>query len=159
MTYDQSRGPSLSARLGMTATASPKLTDHIMYRAHFVRHLLELVEREGLRAIGKRFFRFAMHFDHQTIGADRNSGTSQRRNHVVFAGAVRGINDYRQMRNPSYRRHGSKIEGVAGVLSEGADTAFAKNDLVIAFRHNVLGRKQPFLQRRGHPSLEQHRQL
>ena len=46
-----------------------------MDRAYFVRHLLELVEREGLRPIGKRFFRLAMHFNHQTICADRNSGT------------------------------------------------------------------------------------
>ena len=30
-----------------------------MDRAHFVRHLLELVEREGLRTIGKRFFRLS----------------------------------------------------------------------------------------------------
>ena len=59
-----------------------------MDRAHFVRHLLELVEREGLRAIRKRFFRLGMHFNHQSIGADRNSGARQRGDHVVSAGSM-----------------------------------------------------------------------
>ena len=63
------------------------------------------------------------------------------------------------MGNTSYCRHGREIERVAGVLGEGTDAAFAQNDVVIAFRHNVFGRKQPFLQGRRHPTLEQHRQL
>jgi hypothetical protein len=63
------------------------------------------------------------------------------------------------MRDTSHRRHGREIESVAGVLGKRADPTFAKNDLVIAFRHDVFGREQPFLQGRGHPTLEQHRQL
>ena len=59
-----------------------ELADHFVNRPHFIRHLLKLIEREGLRAVRKRFLRFTVHFDHQAIGSDSNAGAGERCDHV-----------------------------------------------------------------------------
>ena len=58
-----------------------ELGDHFVNRSHFIRHLLKLAEREGLRAVGKRFLRLTVHFDHQAIGPNRNAGACKGRDH------------------------------------------------------------------------------
>src|SRR4029077_3167220 len=54
--------------------------------------------------------------------------------------------------------HRRKIECVPRVLRECAHAAFAEYHAVIAFRHDVLRREQPFLERCSHAALQQHRQ-
>ena len=49
----------------------------------------------------------------------------------------------------------AKIERVAGVIGEGAHTALAEDDVVIALAHNVLGGHQEFFQRRRDAALQQ----
>ena len=69
------------------------------------------------------------------------------------------IDDYRQVGNTANRWHGREIERVPGMLGESANTSLAQDNVVIALRHDVLGREQPFLEGSRHPSLQQHRQL
>ncbi len=68
---------------------------------------------------------------------------------------MRGIDNHRQMRNAAHRRDGGEIERVARVLGKSADASFAQHDRVVAFRHNVLGGEQPFVEHRRHATLEQ----
>src|ERR1051326_944006 len=100
-----------------------------------------------------------MHFDHQAIGTDGNTGSGQRRNHVIFPSSVRGSNDNGQVRDPAHGGDGGEIEGITRVLSEGTDTTFAQNDLVVSFSHNVFRRQKPFFQGGGHAAFEQNWQL
>jgi len=62
--------------------------DYRMNRADFLYHLVVFVEREGLGAIGACQLRMIVHFDHQSVGSDSNSGAGQRPHHIAFASPV-----------------------------------------------------------------------
>ena len=98
-------------------------------------------------------------FDHETICSDCHGGPSERRDHVRIPAGVRRIDDHRQMRNATNGWHGGQIERVTRVLGKRAHTSLAQDHIVIAFRHNVFGREQPFLKRCSHSALQQHGQL
>src|SRR5207237_10001760 len=70
------------------------LANYVVNGADFFGHLLELVERERLRSVRERFLWPAVHFDHQAVGAYRDTRPRQGRNHVIFSGAVRCVHDY-----------------------------------------------------------------
>src|SRR5438128_12420018 len=91
--------------------------------------------------------------------ANRNHSTGERSHHISCTGAMRGIHDYRQMRNAANRRYRGKVERVTCVLRECAHTSLAKDDVIVAFRHDVFGCEQPFLERCSHPTLQQHGHL
>src|SRR5262249_26652314 len=62
------------------------------------------------------------------------------------------------MRNAPDRWHRCEIECISRMLRECTNTAFAKDDIVIAFSHDVLRCEQPFLECCSHSTLQQHRQ-
>src|SRR5438132_11748529 len=62
---------------------SAVLRDHLVDRAHFLHHSLIFIERKRLRAVGKRFVRPRMHFHHDAIGGDRDTGARQWCHHIV----------------------------------------------------------------------------
>ena len=97
-------------------------------------------------------------FHHESVCAGCHAGSCERRDHICRAGAVRRINDHRQMRNSPDRRHRSKIERVPRMLRERANTAFAEDHVVIALSHDVFRCEQPFLERCSHSAFQQHRQ-
>ena len=53
--------------------------------------------------------------------------------------------------------HSGEVEGVAGVLLEGADAALAEDDLLVAARHDILGAHDPLFDGVAQAALEQHR--
>ena len=55
------------------------------------------------------------------------------------------------------RGDGAEVERVARVGLEGADAAFAEENVGIAVRQDVLGRQQPFLDLHAEAALEQDR--
>src|SRR2546421_2238521 len=62
------------------------------------------------------------------------------------------------MREPPNGWHGRKVERVARVLRESANTALAEDHVVVAFAHDVLGGEQPFVERGGESALQEHGQ-
>src|SRR5439155_10602768 len=100
-----------------------------------------------------------VNFDHKTVRSDCYPGTREGCDHVCGTGAMRGIDDDRQMRNAPNRRHRCEVERVTRMLRECANASLAKYDIVVALSHDVLGCEQPFLECCSHPALQQHGQL
>ena len=66
-----------------------------------------------------------------------------------------GIDDNGQMRQFMEHRHGREIEGIARIIREGTDAAFAEDDALVAAGHDVFGGHEEFLQRVGEAALEE----
>src|SRR5216684_582417 len=103
-----------------------------MDRAHFADQLFILLGSQGLGPIGKRMIGLVMNFNDQAISANGHTRTSQRRHHIVLASSMRRINEHGKVRNTADRWDRRQVHGVSCVLSKGSNTAFAKNDLVVA---------------------------
>ena len=54
-----------------------------------------------------------------------------------------------------HRGNDAQVEGVAGVVDEGADAAFAEDDLVVALGHDVFGGHQKLVEGGRHAAFEQ----
>ena len=108
---------------------------------HLFNELLVLIESQSLRAIGQSLFRLIVYFNDQAIRAYGDAGAGQWNHHVVFPRPVRWIDDHGQVRDAPDSRDRREIECVACVLRERAHTALAKDHVVIAFGHDVLGRE------------------
>ena len=63
------------------------------------------------------------------------------------------------MRDPPDGGHRREIQGVARMQRESPYPALTQNHLVIPLRHDVLRGEQPFIERRGHATLQKDRQL
>ena len=125
-----------------------------------LRHqLIELIGEDRLRPVRQRFIRLMVNLDDESVGADGDGSAGERRDFVAFAGALAGIDNDRQMAEPLHRRNHAQIEGIAGMVGEGADAALAQQHVVVAFAHHVLGRHQEFFQGRRHAALHHHRNL
>ena len=61
-----------------------------------------------------------------------------------------------KMAEALHRGHNAEVERVAGVVGEGADSAFAESDVVVAFAHDVFRGHEEFFQRGRHAALQQH---
>ena len=72
---------------------------------------------------------------------------------------MRRVDDDGKMGDATHGGNSRQVQCVASVLRKGADAAFAQYDLIIAFRHDVLSRKQPLVQRSRKPAFEQHGQM
>jgi hypothetical protein len=88
---------------------------------------------------------------------DGDGGAGERHDQLALAGAVRRVDDDRQVRQRVHHRHGADVQGVAGGGLEGPDAALAQHDVEVAALGDVLGGHQPLLVRRGQPALEHHR--
>src|SRR6266404_1080304 len=69
-----------------------------------------------------------------------------------------GVNNHWQVCALAQDRHGGKIKCVARRRFKCANAAFAKDDTLVAFGHDVLGRSQPFVHRSHQTTLQQNRQ-
>ena len=68
-----------------------------------------------------------------------------------------GIDDDWQVALTFDGQDSAQVEGVAGIRFKSADTSFTKDDVVIAFRHDVFCRHEPFFDGRAQASLEEDR--
>src|SRR6266705_3330301 len=88
-----------------------------------------------------------MNFNHDTMRAYRARGPRQRRDPFAATGGMAWIDNYGQMCALAQHRHRGKIEGVACRSFERANAALTKDDAPVAFGHDVLSRRQPFIPR------------
>ena len=107
---------------------------------------VELVGINGLRAIGERFFRLVVHLNEDAIGANSNCSAGHGQHLVSLAGAVAGVDKDGQMAELLNGGNDAEVEGVAGVIGEGAHAAFAEDDLVVALAHDVFGGHQELVE-------------
>src|SRR4030042_506571 len=65
-----------------------------------------------------------------------------------------GVGDNGEVAYSLDRGNSAEVEGIPGVIREGADAPFAKNDASIAFGHDVFGGHEPFIDGGSHAALE-----
>jgi len=124
--------------------------------ANFGEEFGEFGGEDGLHAVGEGFFGLMVDFDEEAVGADGHGGTGERKNFVALAGAVAGIDHDGEMAAFVDGGDNGEVEGVAGEIGEGADTALAEDDIVVALAHDVFGSHEEFVERGGHAAFEQH---
>ena len=122
-------------------------------------HFLIFPKRERLRRIAQRDLGIVVHLHQHSVGARRDTRAGQRRDHVIFSGGVRRVHYHRQMRDTPDGGDRRQIEGVPRMQRKGPHPAFTQDHLIISLRHDVFRREKPFIERRGHAALQQHRQL
>ena len=122
-----------------------------------VHELAELGEGEALVAIGLGVGGIGMDLDDEAVGADRGAGEGHRSDQGAIPGAVRRVDDDRQVRLQPQDRHGREVERVARGGLEGADAALAEDHVRVARREDVLGGHEPLLDRRREAALQEHR--
>ena len=110
---------------------------------------------DGLHAVGESFFGLVVNFDEEAIGTDRDGGARKRQNFVTLAGAVAGIDKDRKVAAFFDGRNNGEIECVAREVGEGADSAFAEHDVVVAFGEDIFGGHEEFVESGGHAALEE----
>jgi len=117
----------------------------------------EFFGENGLHAVGEGFFGFVVNFDEEAIGASSDSGAGKRKNLVAFSGAVRGVDEDREMAAFLDGGNDGEIEGIAGEVGEGTDAAFAEHDVVVTFGKDIFGGHEKFVEGSGHAALEENR--
>src|SRR5580700_1625006 len=70
--------------------------------------------------------------------------------------AVAGIDDDGQMAAQLHRGDHAQVECIARVIAESAHAALAEDHVVISLGENIFGGHQKFVERSGHPALQQH---
>jgi hypothetical protein len=102
----------------------------------------EFIGEDGLHAVGEGFFGLVMDFDKEAVGANGYGGAGQREDFVALAGAVRRIDEDRQMAAFFYGGDYGEVEGVAGEIREGADATLAEHNVVVALGEDVFGTRR-----------------
>ena len=82
----------------------------------------------------------------------------QRFDQTPTARRVRGIENYRKMRELFETQRAAEIADVARVRIEAADATLAEHDIRIAFNENVLRGEQQLVERCRWPALEKNRE-
>jgi len=95
--------------------------------------------------------------DEKTVRTDGNGAPRQGDNIVAPAGGMGGVDDNGEVADGLDGGNGADIEGIPGIIREGADTPFAENDTGIAFRHDIFGGHEPFIDSGGEAALEENR--
>ena len=96
-----------------------------------------------------------MDLDDEAVGPAGGGGHGHRRDQAVDAGGVAGVHDDGQVGELVEHGHGGEVQGVAGVVVKGADAPLAKDDLLIAAGHDVLGAHQELFEGVGEAPLEE----
>ena len=94
-----------------------------------------------------------MHFYHDALGSGRNGRQSHRGHEFAPAGGMARVDENRQVRDALDVRHGREVQRVAGRVVEAAYAALAQDDLVVAFREDVLGRHEELFDGCGRAAL------
>ena len=123
--------------------------------AALVHELPEGGRRDRLGTVADGVFWVVVNLEDQGVGAGGDSGPGHRDDELRFAGAVRRIDDDRQVTLVVKIGHRGQRQGEPGVVLVGADAPLAEHDAGIAPVEDVLGGKQELLQGRAHPALQQ----
>src|SRR5882724_10047181 len=147
--------PSMDLRSAWISSLGHAAADGWGDDAELGHELIEAGRIERLRAVGERVVGIVVDFDEQAVGARGYRGASHCGNFVAPASAVRRIGNHREMRKLLDDGNGCDVERVASVGLEGADAAFAEDDVVVAAGKNVFGAHKKFLHGGGETALEQ----
>src|SRR4029079_200965 len=93
---------------------------------------IELCRKHRLRAVTQRVIRIAVYFDDKPVGAGRYRRPGHRRNHVATPRPVARIGHNRQVTELLDDRNRRNVERVPSGGLEGANTALAEDDVVVA---------------------------
>lgn len=115
------------------------------------------LDGELLRGVAEGFPGIRVDLDDQPVRAGRNAGEGQGLDVGSFPGRVGRVDDDRQA--AAFPHHGDRrdVQRIACGRLEGADPAFAEDDVVVALAHDVFRGVEPFLNSGGDPALEEHR--
>ena len=79
-----------------------------------------------------------MDFDQQAVAARCNRGERHRGDEIAPPSAMAGVSDDGQVREPLDERDGADVHRVARHFLEGANAAFAQNNVGVALREDVF---------------------
>ena len=96
-----------------------------------------------------------MHLDDQAVGAGSGGRQGAGGHQPGHAGGVAGVHDDGQVGQLVEHGHGGDVQGVAGVVAEGADAPLTEDHPLVAAGHDVFGAHQQLLQGVGQAALEQ----
>jgi hypothetical protein len=122
-------------------------------RAH---HVFEGFGGDGLGAVGEGVFGVVVGFDDEAVGAGGEGGFAHVGDEVGVAGALGGVNDDGEVGDAVDFGDDGEGEGVAAVGFEGADAAFAEDDVGVAAGHDVFGGEEEFIEGGGEAALEEY---
>ena len=98
-----------------------------------------------------------MDFDEQAVRTDRDGAAAENLDQIGASASLARIDDDRQVGFLLGDGDGGQVEGVAGVVLEGADAALAKNHVRVAMGQNVFGGQQPLFDAHAHAAFEENR--
>src|SRR5208337_1324533 len=113
--------------------------------AALIHELPEGGRRDRLGAVADGVFWIVVNLENQGVGAGGDGGPGHRDDQLRFAGAVRRIDDDRQVTLVVQIGHRGQWQGEPGVILVGADAPLAEHDVGIAPIEDVLGGKQELL--------------
>ena len=98
-----------------------------------------------------------MDLDQQAVRTDRDGAAAEHLDQIGASTSLARIDDNRKVCLLLGDGHGRQIEGIAGVVLEGADAALAKNHVGVSMGQNVFSGEQPFFDAHAHAALEENR--
>lgn len=110
-----------------------------------------------LRGIRKCHFGVAVGFDEEAIYSQCDTGSGEVRHTIGVAHGMAGIEDHGEVAMRLEVGNPTEIEGETGLGLEGADTAFAEDDLVISTGEDKFRCLEEFLEGGTESTLEQDR--
>ncbi len=115
----------------------------------------EGIEGEGLLSVGECLFRVGVSFDHDAVCAGDDGGSGDGRDGPIDSDAVGGVGDDGEMGVVFDDGDSGDVEGISGHGFEGADAAFAEDDVVVTEGEEVFGGHEQFLDGGGHAAFEE----
>ena len=103
---------------------------------------------EGVNGVG-------MGFDEESVGAYCEGGPCECGDHFDFTGGMAGVDDDGEVCHGLGDDDGAQVEGVSSGCLEGADAAFAEDDIGASAGDEVFGGSEPFFDGFGHSSLQE----
>ena len=103
---------------------------------------LESGKVQRLRPVRKRTLGTGMHFNNQSVGANRNRGPRNGRNQALLAGSMRWIGNDRQMRKIARQRNRRQIERIPHFRFKRLDAALTQHDVRVAARQANIPQRE-----------------
>src|SRR5208283_1826106 len=98
-----------------------------------------------------------MHFHYETVSARSYGCAGHGTDFIPDPRGMARVHYNRQVGKLLYDGNGGKVQSISRVALECANSALAQHNLVVAFRENVFGGHEPFLDSRRQSPLQKHR--
>ena len=118
------------------------------------RELIELIEGERLRTVGKRMVGAGMDFDHQPVRTRRDAGESEGRHECPLARGMAWVDEDRQVAHALDHRYRADVESIARRRLESTNSPLAEDHIGVSLGHDVFGGQEPLFHEHGQAALE-----